>query len=82
MDDLKISGCDLSHMTITILKDTKGTMKGYPVNQLRNLALEGIEMMHAAYIDSNFMIYCGLHDSLIQKAVAPVLANTGVEDSN
>jgi hypothetical protein len=56
-------------------------MEGYPVNQLRNLALEGVQTTHAAYIDSDFMISRGLYGSLIQTAAA-VVANTGVDDSN
>jgi hypothetical protein len=67
-------------MTITILKDSKGTLRDYPVNQLRNLALEGVQTTHAAYIDSDFMISRGLHGSLIQTAAA-VVAKTGANSN-
>jgi hypothetical protein len=60
-------------MTITILKDRKDQLEDYPVNQLRNLALEAVQTSHAAYIDSDFMISRGLWKSLMQTAL--VVAN-------
>jgi hypothetical protein len=69
-------GCDLSRMTITLLKGspTSGAaMSQYPVNTLRNLALEGVQTTHAAYIDSDFLISKGLYDHLM--TTAAIVAN-------
>jgi hypothetical protein len=48
-------GCKLSQMTIMILKGSQGEMTQYPANILQNLALKGVQMMHAAYINLDFL---------------------------
>jgi hypothetical protein len=74
-DELQRLGCDLNRMTITLLKDRKDQLEDYPVNQLRNLALEAVQTSHAAYIDSDFMISRGLWKSLMQTALLLVANN-------
>jgi hypothetical protein len=67
--------CDLTRMLITIFRASPGSpIDQYPVNTLRNLALQSITTTHAAYIDSDFLISDGLHDDLLTTTAA-VLAN-------
>jgi hypothetical protein len=64
-------GCDLSRMTVTVLKGTS-PMDRYPVNMLRNLAIRSVSTSHFAYTDADFLISDGLYDDLM--ASAPIVA--------
>jgi len=58
-------------MTITILIGTS-PMDRYPVNLLRNLAIQGVRTTHFAYTDLDFLISDGLYDDLM--SAAPYIA--------
>ena len=62
--------CNMDRMFITFLKGSveKIMEDEYPVNELRNLALENVSTTYAAYIDSDFVISEGLYDDLMTTA--------------
>jgi len=61
--------CDVSRMNIILFEaSTTKENNGYPVNLLRNLALEAIPTTHAVYVDSDFLISSGLHQHLVNTA--------------
>jgi len=67
--------CDLTRMHVTLFQASpRSTLDQYPVNTLRNLALQSIRTSHAAYIDSDFLISEGLQDDLLL-ATTHVVAN-------
>lgn len=64
--------CVMDRMTVTILRG-QSTMDLYPVNLLRNLAIQEAKTSHVLYIDSDFLISDRIHDNLM--TMAPVIAN-------
>ena len=64
-------GCDTSRMKVTILKGST-SLGLYPVNHLRNLAIEAANTTHIFYTDSDFLVSDGLHGDLIELA-APIV---------
>ena len=77
--DLKGMGCRIdsgdaaattAHVTVAVLDaHAHGAWNSYPVNELRNLALEGVRTTHALIADADFWPSTKLHEALSHRAV-------------
>lgn len=66
-DELVGLGCDLNLLQVQILDASSGAYDDYPVNQLRNLALQNVRTTHIIYIDVDFWTSEGLYEILTEE---------------
>lgn len=59
--------CDLRRMRVAIVMGISAKDQ-YPVNTLRNIAIQAVATSHAVYVDSDFLISDGLHEDLMKAA--------------
>lgn len=64
-EELQTMGCDLNLVTVSVVDaQMVGSPWDYPVNILRNTALEKVQTTHLIYIDVDFWLSEGLYDIL------------------
>jgi Glycosyl-transferase for dystroglycan len=64
---LEAFGC--RNVTLQLLSDGNSTLKEYPINVLRNMALRGVKTTHLAYVDMDFWPSRNLHHNLMKRHV-------------
>ena len=74
--ELKEMGCDLSLVTVTVFDPRRvGSAEDYPVNLLRNAALEKVKTTHIVYVDVDFWLSKGLYDILQSETIVQSLVD-------
>jgi hypothetical protein len=67
-------GCRNDNVAVQLLSDTNSTLKHYPINVLRNMALRAVSTTHLAYLDMDFWPSRNLHGNLMLPHVREHLA--------
>lgn len=74
MLEAKYGSCQPNQVTISALSSINYEKDNYPINTLRNLALQQVKTTHIMYVDSDFFVspnlYSVLHDGSIKKRLA------------
>ena len=75
-DELQEMGCDLTLVTATVIDARRvGSPEDYPVNILRNAALEKVKTTHIIYVDVDFWLSKGLYDILQSENIVQSLVD-------
>lgn len=65
-EELRSMGCDFNLLQVQVLDAaSNGSYNDYPVNRLRNLALEHVRTSHIIYIDVDFWTSEGMYEILM-----------------